>query len=495
MYQYQTGALSKEGQQWFESQLYLSARDEQHRAGCDIDSLSQQVGCSPRTYSALQGQLLRTSSHHGAAPVRAHQSPGDWSSSNRLPSCLASGRNELSRASATASQPAGRPNLAASGSQPARNSLHSSIVEPHWLSPSSTRSLPRQHCLQEQYVKQDCELVTSLLPSLAAGAHCNYYTDDAYQAEITLLETQLQQLQPLPYCVPSPRPSATGCLSALTHASFQETSTSCAPSFKCHPAITKQEQCSGAAVLGVAWPISHPSPPRLSGDIFPVANDRQTSGRSDLCPQDLPDACRSPVPMSTPLPVSSSPDTDSLWKQASVSEEDSGTEQPSKVTGRRKTKIDHITVQYLRDHHCFDMPLAEAAKSLDVGLSVMKRVCRTLGLARWPYRTRASLQSVIDKTEKYLADRRQDSEEGEACSGQKAHLLKALQSQMNSVTGQDGSDLRSDIKKYRQSIFKLNYKIKKSKTNCKARHKIAVPQNAADRVLAHQALDPATEAA
>ncbi len=46
--------------------------------------------------------------------------------------------------------------------------------------------------------------------------------------------------------------------------------------------------------------------------------------------------------------------------------------------------------------------IQEAAKSLDVGLSVMKRVCRTLGLARWPYRTRASLQSVIEKTEKYL---------------------------------------------------------------------------------------------
>ena len=46
--------------------------------------------------------------------------------------------------------------------------------------------------------------------------------------------------------------------------------------------------------------------------------------------------------------------------------------------------------------------MQEAAKSLNVGLSVMKRVCRTLGLARWPYRTRASLQSVIEKTEKYL---------------------------------------------------------------------------------------------
>ena len=32
------------------------------------------------------------------------------------------------------------------------------------------------------------------------------------------------------------------------------------------------------------------------------------------------------------------------------------------------------------------------------------------------------------------ADRRLDNEEGEACSGQKAHLLHALQAQMNSVT-------------------------------------------------------------
>ncbi|KAL0041696.1 hypothetical protein WJX79_001057 [Trebouxia sp. C0005] len=494
MYRYQTGALSTEGQRWFESQLYLSARDEQEWAGFDIDSVCQQVGCSSRTYSASHGQLPRASSHHSAAPGRAQQSPGDWSSNHRLPSCLAAGRNDRSRALAAASRSACRPDLAASGSQPARNSLQSSILEPHWLSPSSSRILPHQHRLQEQYVKQDSELVTSLVPSLAAGAHCNYYTDDAHQAEVTLLEPQLQ-LQPLPYCLPLSTPSATGCLSASPHASFQEASRSCAPSLQCHPAILTQEQRSEAAALSVAWPISHPSPPHLSGDMLSVSNDRQTAGRSNLCPEHVPEVCRSPVPSPTPSPVSSSPNTDSMWKQASVSEEDSGSEQPSKATGRRKTKIDHITVQYLRDHHCFDMPLAEAAKSLDVGLSVMKRVCRTLGLARWPYRTRASLQSVIEKTEKYLADRRLDSEEGEACSGQKAHLLKALQLEMNSVTGQDGSDLRSDIKKYRQSIFKLNYKIKKSKTNCKARHKIAVPQNAADRVLAHQALDPCAEAA
>ena len=171
MYQYQTGALSKEGQRWFESQLYLSACDEQERAGFDLDSVSQQVGCSPRAYSALQGQLLRASSYHSAAPVRAQQSPDDWSYNHRIPSCLAAGRNETSRASAAASQSACRPDLAASGSQPARNSVQSSILEPQWLSPSSSRILPHQPRLQEQYVKQDCELMTSLLPSLAPGKY------------------------------------------------------------------------------------------------------------------------------------------------------------------------------------------------------------------------------------------------------------------------------------------------------------------------------------
>ena len=54
------------------------------------------------------------------------------------------------------------------------------------------------------------------------------------------------------------------------------------------------------------------------------------------------------------------------------------------------------------------------------------------------------------------------------------------------LQGQGGSDLNAAIKKYRQSIFKLNYKLKKSKMNCKARHRIAVPQNAAERILADQ---------
>ena len=46
--------------------------------------------------------------------------------------------------------------------------------------------------------------------------------------------------------------------------------------------------------------------------------------------------------------------------------------------------------------------LQDAAKQLSVGLSVLKRICRSMGLARWPYRSRNSLRGLIQKTEHYL---------------------------------------------------------------------------------------------
>ena len=47
------------------------------------------------------------------------------------------------------------------------------------------------------------------------------------------------------------------------------------------------------------------------------------------------------------------------------------------------------------------LPAQEAAAQLKVGLSVLKRICRQMGLARWPYRTRQSLRGVIAKTQQY----------------------------------------------------------------------------------------------
>ena len=49
--------------------------------------------------------------------------------------------------------------------------------------------------------------------------------------------------------------------------------------------------------------------------------------------------------------------------------------------------------------------LQTAAQELGVGLSVLKRICRQIGLARWPFRTRQSLRGVIAKTQQYLVRR------------------------------------------------------------------------------------------
>lgn len=75
------------------------------------------------------------------------------------------------------------------------------------------------------------------------------------------------------------------------------------------------------------------------------------------------------------------------------------------------------------------------------------------------------------------------------CVGHSVLAEDKLTTPLLELQGKGGSDLNASIKKYRQSIFKLNYKIKKSKTNCKGRQRIAVPQNAAERILANKLRD------
>lgn len=43
----------------------------------------------------------------------------------------------------------------------------------------------------------------------------------------------------------------------------------------------------------------------------------------------------------------------------------------------------------------FDLPIAEASRNLKVGLTVLKRKCRELGIPRWPHRKIKSLDNLI----------------------------------------------------------------------------------------------------
>lgn len=43
----------------------------------------------------------------------------------------------------------------------------------------------------------------------------------------------------------------------------------------------------------------------------------------------------------------------------------------------------------------FGLPIVEASRNLKVGLTVLKRKCRELGIPRWPHRKIKSLDSLI----------------------------------------------------------------------------------------------------
>jgi hypothetical protein len=58
-----------------------------------------------------------------------------------------------------------------------------------------------------------------------------------------------------------------------------------------------------------------------------------------------------------------------------------------------KTRLDHIGFEEIRKY--FYMPITRAAREMNVGLTVLKKRCRELGIARWPHRKMKSLRALI----------------------------------------------------------------------------------------------------
>lgn len=49
----------------------------------------------------------------------------------------------------------------------------------------------------------------------------------------------------------------------------------------------------------------------------------------------------------------------------------------------------------------FYLPIAEAAKAMNVGLTLLKKRCREVGIRRWPRRKLMSLQTLIKNVQVY----------------------------------------------------------------------------------------------
>ncbi|KAJ1281028.1 hypothetical protein BS78_04G277300 [Paspalum vaginatum] len=73
----------------------------------------------------------------------------------------------------------------------------------------------------------------------------------------------------------------------------------------------------------------------------------------------------------------------------------------AKMRGRRggvgSTEKKALTFEIVSRH--FSMPIKQAARELDVGVTVLKKRCRKLGIPRWPHRKVKSLQTLIDNVQ------------------------------------------------------------------------------------------------
>ncbi|RAL39078.1 hypothetical protein DM860_011564 [Cuscuta australis] len=102
----------------------------------------------------------------------------------------------------------------------------------------------------------------------------------------------------------------------------------------------------------------------------------------------------------------------------------------------------------------FYMPITRAAKELNVGLTLLKKRCRELGIRRWPHRKLISLQTLITNLQELLGNR--DEEDKKL-----REAIKLLEKQKRQIEESPDIEMEETTKKLRQACFKANYKKRK----------------------------------
>ncbi|KAG8092740.1 hypothetical protein GUJ93_ZPchr0012g20543 [Zizania palustris] len=100
----------------------------------------------------------------------------------------------------------------------------------------------------------------------------------------------------------------------------------------------------------------------------------------------------------------------------------------------------------------FYMPITQAARELNVGLTLLKKKCRELGIPRWPHRKMKSLQTLISNVQMLQEATKADSEE------QLSMLVEMLQQERKLMEQKPYVQLEEKTKRLRQACFKANYK-------------------------------------
>ncbi|KAG2610642.1 hypothetical protein PVAP13_4KG199600 [Panicum virgatum] len=100
----------------------------------------------------------------------------------------------------------------------------------------------------------------------------------------------------------------------------------------------------------------------------------------------------------------------------------------------------------------FYMPIMQAARELNVGLTLLKKRCRELGIPRWPHRKMKSLQSLINNVQVLQEAGKATGEE------QLRAVVEMLQQEKQLLEQRPYVQLEEKTKRLRQACFKANYK-------------------------------------
>ncbi|XP_038723237.1 protein RKD5 [Tripterygium wilfordii] len=103
----------------------------------------------------------------------------------------------------------------------------------------------------------------------------------------------------------------------------------------------------------------------------------------------------------------------------------------------------------------FDLPIVEASRNLRIGLTVLKRKCRELGIPRWPHRKIKSLDSLIHNLQEEAVRQEQESEDAARAV---AKRKKMLEREKENIERKPFMEIQSETKKFRQDVFKRRHR-------------------------------------
>ncbi|KAL6511727.1 hypothetical protein OROGR_021324 [Orobanche gracilis] len=114
-----------------------------------------------------------------------------------------------------------------------------------------------------------------------------------------------------------------------------------------------------------------------------------------------------------------------------------------------KTQINSKNLSMKIISRYFYMPIIQAAKELNVGITFLKKRCRELGIRRWPHRKLMSLQSLIN------------NEMGKVQGERNPDAIAILEEEKRQIEDFPDKELEEKTKRLRQACIKANYKKRK----------------------------------